>query len=153
MWLILSFLAIPLIEIGLFVQIGGAIGVWATLAWVLVSAAIGMLILRGIGIATALTLRQDIGRMRDPVSPLAHRAIMALAAMLLVLPGFFTDAMGLLLLVPPVRSALIAFVASRVRIIRTGPTAQGDVIEGDWQEAPDDQKPDRSLPPSGWTRH
>lgn len=47
MWLLLIILAVPLIEIGLFVQIGGMIGMWATIAWVIVSAGLGIVVLKG----------------------------------------------------------------------------------------------------------
>ena len=61
--------------------------------------------------------------LHDPLSPLAHRAMVGIAAVLLILPGFFTDALGLLLLLPPVRAVLIRGMASRMRgvvVLRRG---------------------------------
>jgi UPF0716 protein FxsA len=156
MWVFLLILAIPLIEIGLFVQLGGAIGLWATLAWVLISAGIGVFILRRIGMQGAVTLRRDMADMRDPLSPLAHRAMLVLAAVLLLLPGFLTDAMGLLLLLKPVRSGLIALVARRVRVVTPrGPsrTTETEVIEGDWSEIVQKDDTPQKDKPSGWTQH
>lgn len=179
MWVFLGFLAWPLIEIGLFVKVGGAIGLWPTLAWVLISAALGIAVLRNQGQEAALQLR---GGMRgiDPLSPLAHGVLKGLAGMLLILPGFLTDAAGLLLLLPPLRLALVALLARRMNVHAAGRGfAQGTVwpqavwpdngrdprqpaiLEGEYHEidpdagTQDDRHPGPDGPrsPSGWTRH
>jgi len=149
---ILLILAIPLIEIGLFVIIGGVIGVWATLAWVLASAALALWILRRVGVKGAVTLRKDMAEMRDPLSPIAHRVMVVVAATLLLLPGFFTDMAGFLLLLKPVRGALIRVIARKFRNAPPPMAADALVIDGDWQDL-DAQGPDQSDRPSGWTRH
>ncbi|MGL4235661.1 FxsA family protein [Tabrizicola sp.] len=153
MWIFLLILAVPLVEIALFVTLGGAIGLWPTLAWVLVSAALGIFVLKRVAVSGAVSLRQDMREMRDPLSPLAHRAILVMAAVLLLLPGFFTDALGLLLLLKPVRLGVIALIARRIRVVPMGGTATADVIEGDWSEVKDSDLPPRRDQPSGWTRH
>ena len=61
-------------------------------------------------------LRASMETGGDPVGPIAHGALILVAGVLLVLPGFFTDALGLLLLVPPVRGLLIRWGASRVTV-------------------------------------
>jgi UPF0716 protein FxsA len=174
MWVFLGFLAWPLIEIGLFVEIGGAIGLWPTLAWVLLSAALGIFVLRSQGQEAALQLRGGMRGM-DPLSPLAHGVLKGLAGMLLILPGFLTDAIGLLLLLPPVRLALVAMLARRVKAHVAGKDfAQGSVwpehgrdprqpaiLEGEYHEIDPDAEmqddrhpgPDGPRRPSGWTRH
>lgn len=156
MWVFLGFLAWPLIEIGLFVEIGGAIGLWATLAWVLLSAVLGVLVLRRQGQGAAMQLR---GRMRgiDPLSPLVHGVLTGLAGVLLILPGFLTDAIGLLLLLAPVRSALVALLARRVRLRPTAGAGfsggavwpehgrdprQPTVLEGEYHEIDPDMPTD-----------
>jgi UPF0716 protein FxsA len=121
MWIILGILALPLVEIALFVTLGGWLGLWLTLAWVLLTGVMGVLILRSLAVSGAIRGRQDFvegfrGRMaEDPLSPIAHQALIGVAAVLLILPGFFTDGLGLLLLLPPVRGVLIRVLASRVR--------------------------------------
>lgn len=175
MWVFLGFLAWPLIEIGLFVEIGGAIGLWPTLGWVLVSAALGIAVLRTQGREAAMQLR---GGMRgiDPLSPLAHGVLKGLAGVLLILPGFLTDALGLLLLLPPVRMALVAALARRVKVHKTtGPDTsraavwpehgrdprKPAILEGEYHEIDRDAAtqddghpgPDSPRRPSGWTRH
>ncbi len=121
MWIILAILALPLVEIALFVTLGGSIGLWLTLAWVLLTGVVGVLILRTLSVSGAIRGRQEFvegfrGRVaEDPLSPMAHQALIGAAAVLLILPGFFTDAMGLLLLVPFVRTILIRLAARRMQ--------------------------------------
>lgn len=129
MWIILAILALPLVEIGLFVTLGAQLGLWLTLAWVMLTGVLGVLLLQRLALGGRESLRRGFQEgLQDPLSPLAHRALEGVAAVLLILPGFFTDAMGLLLLLPPVRALLIRLVAKRMRgvtIIR-----QGDVYDG-----------------------
>ena len=81
--------------------------------------------------------------------------MVALAGGLLILPGFLTDFIGLLLLIPPVRSLILKVVARRLS--RASVILRSEVVEGDWREVPpsapanDTTKP--SGPPSEWTRH
>jgi UPF0716 protein FxsA len=123
MWIMLGVLALPLVEIGLFVTLGAKLGLWLTLAWVVLTAALGILLLRGQSVG-GLRLRRNLQEgLHDPLSPIMHQVLISLAAMLLILPGFFTDALGLLLLVPPVRVLLIRMLARRLRgvtILRSG---------------------------------
>lgn len=121
MGIILAILALPLVEIALFVTLGARLGLWLTLAWVLLTAVGGMLILRRLAASGMAVQRDEFvegfrGRMaEDPLSPIVHQAMIAVAAMLLILPGFFTDALGLLLLVPPLRQLAIGLMARRMR--------------------------------------
>lgn len=153
MWLMLAFLALPMVEIALFVVLGGAIGLWLTLAWVVLTAVLGLAILRWVARLGSISFARDVQSLRDPMSPIARRALTIAAAVLLILPGFFTDALGLLLLLPPIQALIIGLVARRVS--RGGPTRQASVtIDGEWTEVSpgaDDQPPAR--PPSEWTRH
>jgi UPF0716 protein FxsA len=157
MWVFLAILAVPLIEIGLFVTLGGVIGLWPTLAWVLISAGLGLFVLRRVATDGVVTLRQDMSAMGDPLSPLAQRALLIMAAILLLLPGFLTDAFGLLLLLKPVRTLLVGIAARRMTIMtkreNSRHPATPDVIDGDWREVDTDEAPPRRDRPSGWTQH
>lgn len=176
MWLFLAFIAVPLIEIGLFIQIGGWLTLWPTLAIVLLTGIIGTHLVRQQGIKVLGELRNSMSQMRDPLSPLAHGALIVLAGVLLLTPGFFTDAIGFLLLVPPVRQAVIGFLASRVQVnsfsasFQAGPNPHpnsrpnsghrnDDVIDGEYSDLSDAPKPQDTLHkpinkrPSGWTEH
>jgi UPF0716 protein FxsA len=157
MWLMLAVLALPLIEIALFVVVGGGIGLWLTLVWVVASAALGVLILKRVSMKGPISLDRDVRSLRDPMSPIARRALTVLASGLLILPGFFTDTLGLLLLVPQAQMLIIGIVARRVR--QGGAVQHGQMtIDGEWSEvtaASEERVSSNSAdaPPSGWTRH
>jgi UPF0716 protein FxsA len=155
MWLFAVFLAVPLIEIALFVTVGGWIGLWPTLGIVVLTAVAGTALVRREGLRAIEDLRRAFERLDDPGRPLAHGALILVAGMLLLTPGFFTDALGLLFLVPAVRAAIFARLAARVRVERfaygTPPPPAGDVIEGEFEELTRERRPTHQPP--GRTRH
>ena len=106
-------LAIPAAEIFLFIEVGGHIGAWSTVGLIFATAIVGGMILRFQGLKTLASARREIEAQRMPVKELAHGAALALSAMLLLTPGFATDALGVVLLFPPVRHAVVAFVIMR----------------------------------------
>ena len=111
----LLLVAVPMVEIALFIQVGGLIGLWPTIGIVIVTAAIGTVLLRTQGMATLRELQRRLAEGEDPGAALAHGALILLAGVVLLTPGFFTDAVGLALLAPPVRAAVIGFLRSRVK--------------------------------------
>lgn len=150
-------LAWPLIEIALFVTIGGAMGLWLTLLVVIGTGVLGVALLRRQGLRSAERLRRQMDEMRDPLGAAGDGALRALAALLLILPGFLTDFFGALLLLPPIRTALIAQITRRVGAVsmrsdQPARRADGIVIDGEFVEVdPDPNRP--PARPSGWTRH
>ena len=164
MRLFLLFLLVPLIEIALFIQIGGIIGLGWTLAIVILTAILGTLLVRSQGLAVMNQLRGSFEELKDPTEPLAHGAMVLFSGALLLTPGFFTDALGFSLLVPGIRSAVFKWARSRVKVttfsVGAGPqqncpndthTTQGDVIDGEFTEVDPSKRP--THPPSGWTKH
>jgi len=168
MWLLIAFIAVPLIEIALFIQVGGAIGLWPTLLIVLITAVLGTFLVRTQGAMALGQLRTSFNDLRDPTEPLVHGAMILFAGALLLTPGFFTDALGFALLIPGFRQAAYKMLRERVQVHsfgtphghqpgqshdpsgRRGPTG-GDVIDGEFHEIEgEDRKPDG---PSGWTKH
>jgi UPF0716 protein FxsA len=117
--LFLVFLIVPLIEIAFFVLIGQAIGLWPTLAGVLVTAVAGALVLRWQGTALIAEIRGTLGQGRLPARAMADAMMVGVAGLLLLLPGYFSDIIGILLLIPPVRSLIYAALASRLRVVAT----------------------------------
>lgn len=163
MWLFVAFLAVPLIEIALFIQIGGAIGLGWTLATVVLTAVLGTVLVRNQGIHAMSQLRSSFSDLRDPTEPLVHGAMILFSGALLLTPGFFTDAVGFLLLVPGVRAAAYKAIRARIKVARfesertprpdyspRGHNRHGDVIEGDYSEVTPDHGGKRK--PSGWTK-
>ena len=158
MWLMLAFLAIPVIEIALFIQVGGLIGLWPTLGLVLLTALIGTMLVRSQGARTLAELRRSLAELSDPSEHLAHGAMILFAGALLLTPGFFTDILGFALLIPPVRLFVFSWLRSRVQIrgfamgqTQARPPADEGVIDGEFEEVPQGKLPTHQ--PSGWTRH
>lgn len=153
MWLLLLFVALPLTEIGLFVTLGGWLTLWPTLAIVLGSAALGMSVLPGQGLRAIADLQAAQAAVSDPLSPLAHRGLLMLAGLLLILPGFFTDAVGLLLLIPIMRRILIGILAQKLRAkVGFGGLARSQSRRGDDAHHREDAEfveiaPDAPRPP------
>lgn len=159
MYLFLAFLAVPLIEIALFIQIGGAIGLWTTLLIVVATAVLGTYLVRSQGLRAMADLRGSFDEMQDPTEPLVHGAMIIFAGALLLTPGFFTDAVGFSLLIPGVRTWMYQAIRKRVTIHSFGPGPgqpphrhpQDDVIDGDFRDVtPND---DQIAGSSGWTKH
>lgn len=164
MWLFLAFLIVPLIEIALFIRIGDAIGLWPTLAVVVLTAILGTWLVRTQGLAALGQVRGSFERLDDPTEPLAHGAMILFSGALLLTPGFFTDAVGFALLAPPVRRGVMSFLRKRVQVstmtygsaadFETRPPdspASKDTIEGEYSEV--EAPPDPKTGPSGWTKH
>ncbi|MDP5306975.1 FxsA family protein [Paracoccus spongiarum] len=125
MWLFWVFVAVPIIEIALFIQVGGWIGLWPTLAIVILTALVGTALMRSQGAHAWAEVQSSFNELRDPTRPLAHGVMILVAGMLLLTPGFFTDTMGLLLLIPAVRDAVMRHLARRIRITRVQMSASG----------------------------
>ncbi|HHI69755.1 MAG TPA: FxsA family protein [Rhodobacteraceae bacterium] len=158
MWLFLLFIAVPLIEIALFIKIGGFLGLWTTLAIVVGTAILGTWLVRTQGIAAMNQLRGSFSQLQDPTEPLANGAMILFAGALLLTPGFFTDALGFLLLFPPFRAAAFRYAKKRINVqaftIETPPQRPQyggkDVIDGEYTEVTNDKSPRNGQ--SGWTK-
>jgi len=139
--LFLLLVAVPIIEIALFIEVGGWLGFWPTLAIVLLTAAAGTYLLRQQGLATLGELQRRLAEGEDPSPVLAHGAMILIAGVLLLTPGFFTDALGLALLAAPVRDAVIRYVRARMTVVSGGvhmrwgnaPPPAADTIDGEYE--------------------
>lgn len=158
MWLLFAFIAVPMIEIALFIQVGGAIGLGWTLLIVLLTAIVGSVMVRAQGMQELQNLQRSFSELRDPTETLASGAMILFSGALLLTPGFFTDVVGLALLVPAVRRAVFQWLRSRVKVnsftmgeAQQSSTPQDSVIDGDFEEI--DPKKQSTHRPSGWTQH
>jgi len=137
------FLIVPLVEIAFFIVIGNAIGLWPTLVGVVATAVIGSLVLRWQGFQLMSEIRSTMGQGRLPARALADAMMVFIAGLMLLLPGYFSDLIGILLLVPPVRTLIYRTLASRVQVVT--PTASGSYgfgprqVEDDTIELGDDE--------------
>lgn len=152
------FVGVPILEIALFIQVGGLIGLWATLAVVIATALAGTSLMRFQGLQAFERLRASLENGRNPVGPIAHGALILIAGVLLLTPGFFTDGLGLALLIPGVRAALIRWGARRVTVVAMGGARRsgskpetGDAIETEYEVLGEDGSSEAGR--SGWTAH
>lgn len=111
------FLAIPIIEITLFILVGQQIGVLATIGLVIATAITGATLMRvqGFGVVRRIQASLDGGGV--PGRELVHGLMILIAGFLLLTPGFFTDTLGLLLFIPTLRDAAWRLIRSRITIV------------------------------------
>ncbi len=165
MYLFMAFLLVPVIEIALFIQVGGAIGLWPTLLIVILTAILGTKLVKAQGKLAMGQMRNSFETLSDPAEPLAHGAMILFAGALLLTPGFFTDAVGFALLVPRFREAAYKFLRARINVANfqmgtNGFQAHGagfdprrpsdptkDIIDGDYEDLTPHHDPSN---PSKW---
>ncbi len=111
--LFLLLLLLPVVEIYLLIQVGGVIGAIPTIALVVFTAVLGTLLLRHQGLAVLNRVQAMVQRGETPTVAMLEGLVILVSGLLLLLPGFFTDVLGLLGLVPPLRQALIVAVLRR----------------------------------------
>lgn len=139
------FFIVPLIEIALFITLGQAIGLWPTLLGVLVTALIGSVIIRSQGLSLIAEIRRTTAAGVLPAEQLAAGMMLGIAGALLMTPGYFTDSVGFLLLVPAIRSRIYNGLKSRFTVVGVGATASRasrrpsdpdviDLDETDWRD-------------------
>lgn len=151
-FLFLLFIIIPIIEITVLIQVGQAIGAWYTVGLVLLSAFIGVNMLRHQGLSTLMRARQRMDQGEMPGQEMVEGIVLAVGGALLVTPGFVTDVIGFSCLVPAVRQRLVKSLLSRATVItrtqsgqtqfheeyhstqgpRDIPPREGDVIDGEY---------------------
>ena len=114
---LLSVLALPLIEIALFIVIGQAIGLLPTLFGIVLTGVIGALVLRwqGVAVLSEMQVRLQCGEM--PARQMGDAMLIGLAGLLLLLPGYFTDLVGLVLLVPWTRELIYRLLSRNLRVV------------------------------------
>ena len=139
-----------LVEIALFITIGGRIGLLASLAIIFGTGVLGVTVLRRTGERVALDLRAAMNG--GSVAPAGGAGLRMLAGILLISPGFLGDMIGLVLLIPFVRQAITRSLERRVKSrvdfgVRSGPDV---VIDGEFIELDPENAPPRGK--SGWTR-
>jgi UPF0716 protein FxsA len=116
----LLFLLMPLAEIAAFIFVGREIGVGMTLLLVLASAVAGAALLRIQGFGVLRKIQQASQTGTDPGRQLVHGAMIVIAAFLLIIPGFISDVVGLLLFIPAVRDLGWSLIKTRLTVVTTG---------------------------------
>jgi len=138
--LLLAFILVPLLEIGLFIEIGGVIGALPTIGLIILTAVIGVTLIRLQGLLTLARIREKLDREEIPATDMVEGLMLLVAAVLLLTPGFFTDALGFLALVPAIRRPLavrlLYYLATNYR--NTGGSHTTVIVNGEVVDTPDE---------------
>lgn len=159
--LFLIFIAVPLVELALLIQLGGWIGVWPTLAIILITAIAGTALLRQQGLQTLHKVMTEFESGKPPVVPMVEGVLLAISGAFLLTPGLITDITGALMLVPPLRTAAARTLINAamrhgvVRVVRTrswsGTNPRADGQSADFEA--EDVGPGRQPGPGERNRH
>ena len=136
--ILIAFIALPLLEIGVFISVGEDIGILATVAATIVTAVLGTVLVRTQGLTTLHKVSESLNRGDMPLRPVFDGACQLVAGALLLAPGFITDALGLLLFVPIVRGGLLAWLMSRTALFTVvradGKPHSGYDVDGQYRD-------------------
>lgn len=159
------FIAVPIAEIWLLIEIGGLVGVFPTIALVVLTAVAGTALIRHQGMGLLNEARERLNRGEPPVGSVVDGAFLLVAGALLLTPGFITDTIGFLCLVPLFRRGAAAWMwahyGDRIKVrhpgaASRGPAGKGDnkpghIFEGEFTEitSPDDDDAE-ARPDSPW---
>ena len=130
-------IGIPLVEIYLFIKIGSQIGAFNTVLLILITAVAGVAYARYEGFNTLKSGFGQLVKNEIPVYEIISGATLAFAALLLIIPGFATDIIGILLIIPFTRRIILG------KLIKSRKTKKGDennFIEGDYEDIDDNDK-------------
>ena len=111
--LLLIIILVPIIEIYLFIKIGSQIGAFSTISLIFITAFLGIIYARYEGFNTLKSGMSQIIKNEMPIYEIISGAALAFAAFLLILPGFATDILGLLIIFPPTRKLLLKKVSTK----------------------------------------
>ena len=144
--LLLLFVGIPLTELYFLIQVGAEIGAIPTITLTVFTAVLGGMMVRVQGFSTLLRVRDAISREEMPALEILEGAVLLVTGVMLLLPGFITDAIGFILLIPPIRRALLLYFLKHSGILqRQPPFRQPEqnkentrVIEGEFRQVDDD---------------
>ena len=147
--ILLGFIALPLLEIGVFIRVGDEIGVLATVTATVLTAVAGTALVRSQGLATLNKVSASLNHGEMPLRPVFDGACQLVAGALLLTPGFITDAIGLILFIPLSRTILLAWVISKSAISvivphdehNKGSSRHRYEVDGDFQDITPTQTP------------
>ena len=134
--LLLIIVLVPIIEIYLFIKIGSQIGAYSTISLIFITAFLGIIYARYEGFNTLKSGMSQIIKNEMPIYEIISGAALAFAAFLLILPGFATDILGLLIIFPPTRKLLLKKVSTKY----SGNKKKQDFIEGEFEDIDEDNE-------------
>ena len=134
---ILLIIGIPLIEIYLFIKVGSEIGALNTILLIAITAIVGIWYARYEGFNTLRSGMSQIVKNELPLYEIVSGAAIAFAALLLILPGFATDIIGVLLIFPVTRKIILSKYSRNYSSKRQSRTNKKDYIEGEYEDVED----------------
>ena len=137
---ILFIIGIPAIEIYLFIKIGGIIGAFNTIFLIFFTAITGVYFARLGGLNAMRSGFNQLIKNEIPIYEIISGAALAFAALLLIIPGFLTDLIGFLLIIPITRKFFIKLISSKFNKKKVN---NSDIIEGNFEDAKDDNEKDK----------
>ncbi len=148
----LFFIGIPLIEVMLFITIGKYIGLWNTILIIIITGIIGAILVKSQGVSTLKKGLEEIQSNKIPIQSMVQGIAIIIAGAFLLTPGFLTDTLGAILLIPPFRSKIAGFVIEYLKkrstfrtpfdqnLKNTKETKDGKIFEGKYKEIKKDNK-------------
>ncbi len=136
---LLLFIGIPLVEIYLLIEVGGIIGAFPTVLMVVFTAVLGVTLIRIQGFSTLQKAQMNMNHGQLPAIEMLEGVMLFFAAICLLMPGFFTDTIGFLLLIPPLRRWLAKQIIAS-SLLR----AQDDYFEGEYEDLIPEQQHERN---------
>lgn len=133
MFFLILFVMVPLVELYFMLQVSDSVGAFNTVLLVVMTAIVGGVLVRLQGFSTMMRVREMSARGEAPALEMIEGAILLLCGLMLLLPGFITDAIGFLLLIPPLRKLFVLRMLKRANILKTN-TASSVVDEAEFHE-------------------
>ena len=158
--MLIIFVLIPVVELSVLIRVGEVLGSWNTVALVILTAVVGVSLVRSQGLSTLMSVQKKLAIGEAPGQEIVEGMMLAMAGILLLIPGFVTDLIGLILLTPITRAPLARYFYQRMQLkvvtgaqFRAGanpfePPHQrgqgGDVFEGEFERKadPSDKRPE-----------
>jgi UPF0716 protein FxsA len=147
--ILLFIIGLPLIEIYLFIEVGEQIGALSTVVLTVLTAVVGMSLVRSQGLGVARRAEASVQRGETPLKEALDGMALLVAGFFLLIPGFLTDAVGALLLIPLVREAIGVVLLSRFLVARANTSYRsGGAVDGDFEDiTPEDPLNHSDTPP------
>ncbi len=158
--MLIIFVLIPVVELSVLIRVGEVLGSWNTVALVILTAVVGVSLVRSQGLSTLMSVQKKLAVGEAPGQEIVEGMMLAMAGILLLIPGFVTDLIGLILLTPITRAPLARYFYQRMQLkvvasaqFRAGPNPfepphqrgqGGDVFEGEFERKadPSDKRPE-----------
>ncbi len=147
-------IGISVLEIYVFIEMGGEIGALNTIILTILTAVAGMALLRIQGLSVLTQAQTTLQKGESPVKEILNGILLALAGLFLLIPGFVTDAIGFLFFLPPFRSLIAAWLGSRINL--SGPSGTGfsyhqqgnrsTIIDGDFHVVDEEEEQQKKQP-------